>query len=256
MQIDLNADLGEGCGQDQELLSLVSSANISCGAHAGDAESISQALRGAREQGVAVGAHPGYADPGHFGRRPLELSFSELSRQLQDQLEWLRELARAQQVRLVHIKPHGALYNQAAKDPDLARQLVSILSDFDPSLVLVGPAGSSLLEAGEEAGLKTRSEVFADRRYDDEGRLLPRSDPRALIEDSREAVEQSLRLITRGQATSVGGRNLELRAETLCLHGDTPDALRFARQLRDALRQARVTVTSGEADGTGHAPHA
>ncbi len=250
MRIDLNADLGEGGDQDEALLALVSSANICCGAHAGNSETIGQALRSAREYGVAVGAHPGYADPEHFGRRPLQLSERELATQLQEQLQRLRALAADHQLTLAHIKPHGALYNQAARDRDFARRLVAILAEFDASLTLVAPAGSELLTAGVQAGLTTRAEAFADRRYDDDGQLLSRSDPRALISDASEAIEQSLRLVREGTLYSVNGRRLELQADTLCLHGDTPEALAFARSLHEAFARASIEVTHSRQPGT------
>ncbi len=240
--IDFNADLGEGGPSDAELLQLVSSANICCGAHAGDQQSIRGALREAARYGVAIGAHPSYPDREQFGRRNLQLSERDLRKTIHSQLDYLAQEAEQENARFHHVKPHGALYNQAASDPQLAQTLISILQEYDPDLVLVALAGSELEHAGRQAGMQVRAEAFADRRYDSSGRLLPRSRPDAVLHDSREAIEQSLELITAGRVRSADGHWLEIRADTLCLHGDNPEALAFARLLRQAFETEGIRI--------------
>jgi len=244
MQIDLNADLGEGGDFDQELLKLVSSANISCGAHAGSTETMLAAIRGARANNVTIGAHPGYPDRENFGRLPVRLSTIQLRDSVYSQLAALQLLVQSEGMALSHVKPHGALYNQAAVDRELADELVSIIKDFDADLIIVGLAGSQLLSAAGKAGMDSKAEAFADRAYAPDGTLLQRSDPRALTENPQQAVEQTLKLINTGSITAIDGSTINVRADTLCLHGDTPHALVFAQQLRQALSNAGVTISA------------
>lgn len=243
MYIDLNADLGEGGLHDRELLALVSSANISCGVHAGDPDTMTTAVRLAIAHGVRIGAHPSWPDREHGGRREMQLGFASLRNHLLYQLGAIDALVRAQGVQLSHIKPHGALYNQAATDRVLAEDLVMIVQEFNPALVVIGLAGGELLHAARQAGLRTRSEVFADRAYTAWGTLVPRSDPRALLHDPQQAAAQSLSMIRDGYVTAVDGSRVEVQAETLCLHGDTPQALEFAQALRAVFAQEGITVT-------------
>ncbi len=243
MHIDLNADLGEGGLHDRELLALVSSANISCGVHAGDPDTMTTAVRLAIAHGVRIGAHPSWPDREHGGRREMQLGFASLRNHLLYQLGAIDALVRAQGVQLSHIKPHGALYNQAATDRVLAEDLVMIVQEFNPALVVVGLAGGELLHAARQAGLRTRSEVFADRAYTAWGTLVPRSDPRALLHDSQQAVAQSLSMLRDGYVTAVDGSRVKVEAQTLCLHGDTPQALEFAQALRAVFAQEGITVT-------------
>ena len=249
MHIDLNADLGEGGLYDRELLALVSSANISCGVHAGDPDAMSTAIRLAIAHGVSIGAHPSWPDREHGGRREMQLGVASLRNHLLYQLGAIDALARAQGAELSHIKPHGALYNQAATDRVLAEDLVMILQEFNKefnsALVVVGLAGGELLHAARQAGLRTRSEVFADRAYTAWGSLVPRSDPRALLLDPQQAIAQSLSMIREGYVTAIDGSRVEVKAETLCLHGDTPQALVFAQLLRAAFAQEGITVGRG-----------
>lgn len=242
MHIDLNADLGEGGLYDRELLALVSSANISCGVHAGDPDTMTTAIRLAITHGVRIGAHPSWPDREHGGRREMQLGFASLRNHLLYQLGAIDALVKAQGAQLSHIKPHGALYNQAAADRVLAEDLTMILQEFNPALVVVGLAGGELLHAARQVGLRTHSEVFADRAYTSGGSLVPRSDPRALLHDPQQAIAQSLSMIREGYVTAVDGSRAEVEAETLCLHGDTPQALVFAQQLRAALAQEGITV--------------
>lgn len=240
--IDLNADLGEGGLFDQPLLTLVSSANISCGAHAGTEQTIRNAVLHALQHNVAIGAHPSYPDREHTGRRSLLMPATELRDSLMTQLEWLAELVTAAGGQLTHVKPHGALYNDAARDMTLAVLLADCVSDFNASLTLVGLAGSRLLAAGHAAGLSVCAEAFVDRRYQTDASLVPRSDPRALITDTREALSQALCLATGEAITAIDGSRLHISAQTLCIHGDTEHALDFARALRLQLSSQRVSV--------------
>lgn len=242
MHIDLNADLGEGGLHDRELLALVSSANISCGVHAGDPDTMTTAIRLAIAHGVRIGAHPSWPDRDHDGRREMQLGFASLRNHLLYQLGAIDALVRAQGAQLSHIKPHGALYNQAATDRVLAEDLVMIVQEFNPALVVVGLAGGELLHATRRAGLRSRSEVFADRAYTAWGTLVPRSDPRALLHDPQQAVAQSLSMIRDGYVTAVDGSRVAVEAETLCLHGDTPQALELAQALRAVFTQEGITT--------------
>ncbi len=242
MQIDLNADLGEGGLFDQALLDLISSANISCGAHAGTAHSIRAAIKGAIANGVQIGAHPGYPDPQNFGRLPMTMPLVDLKRSLYGQLESLRDMAAAEGATLSHVKPHGALYNQTSTDAALAAELAALLRHFDADLAVVGLAGGRLVEEAGRIGMQVRAEGFVDRRYTAQGNLVPRSHPQALIRDPLEAVRQSLQLLTSGTIKALDGTVLELQVDTLCLHGDSPQALEFCRQLHQALTQAGITI--------------
>jgi UPF0271 protein len=232
--IDLNADIGEGCGDDDALLQCVSSASIACGGHAGDAQSMRAALRACRRLGVAAGAHPGYADREHFGRRALSLPPELLQRQLREQLEALVRIAREEGVPLCHVKPHGALYNQAAQDEALAAQLVQLVQAVDPGLALMGLAGSALPRAARRAGLRAIDEGFADRGYSPEGLLLPRDQAGAFVDDPQRAARQVLRLLDGDPAAS-----------SFCIHGDRPGAAGFARELRAALESMGWTISTG-----------
>jgi UPF0271 protein len=242
MHVDLNADLGEGAADDAELLTLVTSANIACGGHAGDARLMQATVRAALARGVAIGAHPSYVDREHFGRRELQLDPDDVRADVLAQIGALDALVRAAGGRLHHVKPHGALYNQAARDPMLADAIASAVRAFDPGLALYGLAGSELLRAATRAGLRPVAEVFADRGYRADGSLVPRGQPGALIEDVDEAAARTLRMVQQGVVQAVSGETVLLRAQTVCLHGDGPQALAFARALHAALRAAGVQL--------------
>jgi UPF0271 protein len=228
MSVDLNADLGEGCENDEALLQLVSSANIACGFHAGDAQTMLQSVRWAIQYGVAIGAHPSFPDRENFGRTAMQLPPETVYAQVVYQLGALAAIARAEGGKMVHVKPHGMLYNQAATDEVLSDAIARAVHDVDPSLVLVGLAGSELIRAGERLGLKTRQEVFADRRYQSDGNLVPRSQPDAMIE----------------QVVSRDGVKVPVQADTVCLHGDGEHALAFARSLRAAFAEKNIPVSA------------
>lgn len=244
MKVDLNADLGEGSGSDRQLLQLVSSANIACGFHAGDAETMLQSVRWALEFGVAIGAHPSFPDRENFGRTAMQLPPETVYAQVLYQIGALKTLAESEGGRLAHVKPHGMLYNQAAVDPLLAEAIARAVYAVDPQLVLVGLANSESIRAAQRLGLRTREEVFADRGYRADGTLVPRSQPGALIDDEQQAIAQTLQMVRDGSVRAVSGEQIAVRAETVCLHGDGAQALAFAVRLRDAFAAQHIHVTS------------
>ncbi|RDZ29728.1 LamB/YcsF family protein [Lysobacter silvisoli] len=245
--MDFNCDLGEGCGDDAAILPYVSSANIACGGHAGDEATMRATLRLCREHGVAAGAHPGYDDPEHFGRRVLPLDRDEISMLVLRQLARLAALADDEGLRLSHMKPHGALYNLAADDRIVAEAIVGAVAAFDPKLAVYGLSGSELTAAAEAAGLRAVHEVFAERGYGGNGRLLPRGTPGAVLETLDEAIAQVHGLAKRGEVVAAGGQRLQLRADSLCLHGDRADAPAFARAVRAALEADGIRILAIDA---------
>lgn len=242
--IDLNADVGEGCASDAELLTLVTSANIACGYHAGDAQTMLACVRQALKNGVAVGAHPSFPDRENFGRTAMQLPPSTVYAQTLYQVGALAAIVRSEGGTLRHVKPHGMLYNQAAKDASLADAIAQAVFAVDPALILVGLAGSELTRAGERRGLATRQEVFADRGYLADGQLVPRSLPGALIDDEELALAQTLEMVQNGRVQSVEGQWTPVMAQTICLHGDGEHALAFARRLRSAFDALKITVSA------------
>ncbi|CNC04781.1 LamB/YcsF family protein [Yersinia intermedia] len=244
MKIDLNADLGEGCANDHALLQLVSSANIACGFHAGDAQTMRQSVLWAMEYGVAIGAHPSFPDRENFGRTAMQLPPETVYAQVVYQLGALAAIVKAEGGVMQHVKPHGMLYNQAAVDPLLADAIAKAVKAVDSSLRLVGLAGSELIRAGERAGLVTRQEVFADRRYQGDGTLVPRSQPDALIESDKLALSQTLAMVQRQQVQARDSSWVAVQADTVCVHGDGTHALDFARRLRHSFQQQNITVTA------------
>ncbi|MDU0950719.1 MAG: 5-oxoprolinase subunit PxpA [Klebsiella sp.] len=244
MMIDLNADLGEGGANDSALLQLVSSANIACGFHAGDAGLMVQSVREALKYGVAVGAHPGYPDRENFGRTAMDLPPETVYAQTLYQIGALAAIVQAQGGELQHVKPHGMLYNQAAKSPPLADAIARAIRDVNPKLVLVGLAGSELIRAGQHYGLTTRQEVFADRGYLADGSLVPRSQPGALIDSEELALAQTLEMVQHHRVRSISGEWANVVAQTVCLHGDGPHALDFARRLRAAFAGRHILVSA------------
>ena len=224
--IDLNCDLGEGGAHDAELLPLITSANIACGAHAGDEATMRATVALAQQHGVFIGAHPGFADRKNFGRRELALTGAEIRALVTDQIIALRALGPVR-----HVKTHGALYNLAARDAAVARVVAEAVVAIDPALRLVARAGSVQIGVAEEVGLRVVQEVFADRTYQRDGSLTPRSRPDALITTEDAAVAQVLRMIRDGVVRATDGREIPILADTVCLHGDGPHAVAFARRL-------------------------
>lgn len=241
-RIDFNCDLGEGCGDDAAIVPWITSASIACGAHAGDDATMRATLRLCRAHGVAAGAHPGYADTAHFGRRALPLSRDALRALLEAQLARLAAIARDEGVRLVHVKPHGALYNLSAVDRGVADTIAAAVRAFDPGLRLFGLSGSESIRAAEAAGLPVAREAFAERAYDADGTLAPRGTPGAVLDDIDAAIAQVRLLVDEGAVVARDGRRVPLHADTLCLHGDRPGAAAFAQALRTALEGAGVAV--------------
>lgn len=244
MKIDLNADLGEGCASDGEMLTLVSSANIACGFHAGDAQTMLASVREALKNGVAIGAHPSFPDRENFGRTAMTLPPETVYAQTLYQIGALAAIARAEGGVMRHVKPHGMLYNQAAKDPQLADAIAKAVQACDSALILVGLAGSELVRAGERYGLATRQEVFADRGYQADGSLVPRSQPGALIEDEEHSLAQTLEMVETGRVKSITGEWTRVVAQTVCIHGDGEHALAFARRLRAAFEARSVDIVA------------
>jgi UPF0271 protein len=240
--VDLNADLGEGAGQDDELLALVTSANIACGFHAGDADTMRRSIEAARDQNVAVGAHPSFFDRENFGRKELSVKSEEVFDAVVYQLGVFQAIAEAAGVRANHVKPHGALYNMAARDAVLAEAVAGAIARIDKNLILFAPQNSALSRAGEATGLQIAHEVFADRNYLNNGSLVPRSRPDALLHDPEDAATRVVRMLREGKVRSVDGVDVDVRAETVCVHGDTPGAVEFARSLRARLEKEGVTV--------------
>lgn len=241
LAVDLNCDLGEGCGHDAEIMPFVTSASIACGGHAGDAATMRATAELARRHGTAVGAHPGYPDREYFGRRELRLAPDEVERLVAEQVAALQAMAP-----VVHVKPHGALYNQAARDPVVAAAVVAGVRACGAGLALFAPGGSELARAGRRAGLRVVEEAFADRRYRADGSLAARGLAGAVIEDEAGILAQALALVRVGTVMTLDGTPLAVKADTLCLHGDTPGAVTFARALRSGLEAAGVTVRRPE----------
>lgn len=242
LAVDLNADLGEGAGHDDELLALVTSANIACGFHAGDAGTMRTSIEAARARNVAVGAHPSLFDRENFGRKELPVAPAEIFDAVVYQLGIFQAIAEACGVRPNHVKPHGALYNMAARDDDLAKAIAHAVANVDAQLIFFAPASSALARAGEAEGLQIAREVFADRNYCSDGSLVSRSRPDALLHNSSDAAPRVLRMLREGKVRSVDGKDVDVRAETVCLHGDNPEAVEFARALRLRLEKEGVAL--------------
>ncbi len=235
--VDLNCDLGEGAAHDAELMPLITSANIACGGHAGDAATMRATVALAQRHGVAVGAHPGFPDRANFGRVELAVTPDEVHELVLDQIRRLQALAP-----LRHVKPHGALYNMAAREPALARALVDAVYEADPRLILFGLAGSHVIAAAEACGLPVASEVFADRTYQADGSLTPRTQSDALITDAAVAVAQVRRMVREGKVRATDGTDVLIRADTVCVHGDGANPVEFARRLRHELSAAGIEI--------------
>ena len=245
--IDLNCDMGESFGAwrmgcDAELMNYVSSVNVACGFHAGDPSVMRETVEKALEKNVAVGAHPSFPDLQGFGRRSMKLSAEEIFDAVLYQVSALKGMCEAFGARLHHVKPHGALYNQAAQDAPVAAAIVKAVAAIDKNLVFYGLAGSFLISEAETRGLKTASEVFADRTYQRDGSLTPRSEPDALITDAEQSISQVWQMIADGAVTTVGGETILLKAETICLHGDGENALRLARSIREKLIERDIEI--------------
>ena len=244
---DLNSDLGESfgaykIGQDDQIIPLVSSVNIACGWHAGDPLVMQKAVALAKQYGVSVGAHPGFPDLMGFGRRNMNVTPAEVKAYIQYQVGALSAFCRAAGVKLHHVKPHGAMYNMAGADGRLARAVAEAVAEIDDSLILLSLSGSEMIRAADAVGLPSASEVFADRAYEEDGSLRARSKPDAVIHDEAECAARVLRMVTEGKVTAVTGRDIDIRADSICVHGDSPEALLFVRRIRETLKNGGVTI--------------
>lgn len=244
MKIDLNADLGEGCASDAELLTLVSSANIACGFHAGDAQTMQACVREAIKMVSRLALTRVFPTGKILVAAPMQLPPETVYAQTLYQIGALATIARAQGGVMRHVKPHGMLYNQAAKEAQLADAIARAVYACDPALILVGLAGSELIRAGKQYGLTTREEVFADRGYQADGSLVPRSQPGALIENEEQALAQTLEMVQHGRVKSITGEWATVTAQTVCLHGDGEHALAFARRLRSTFAEKEIVVAA------------
>ena len=242
--VDLNADVGEGCGQDAALMPLISSANIACGLHSGDVDTMRDVVQLAIEHGVAIGAHPSFPDRDHFGRREMKLAAADLHECIVGQVQMLAELAGGAGARLRHVKPHGALYNMAARDEELAHAVVAAIRSVDSSLMIFGLAGSALVKATRRMGMRGVGEAFADRAYRADGSLVPRDQPGSVLDDESAVASRAVAMVREGIVVAIDGSRLSLDADTICIHGDTPGAPAMARGIQDALAAAGVTVAA------------
>lgn len=246
-KVDLNCDMGESfgaytIGNDEQILKTITSANIACGFHAGDPTTMRKTVRMAIEKNVAIGAHPGLQDLSGFGRREMALSTDEAFDLVVYQIGALSAFVRAEGGQLQHVKPHGALYNMAAKSRELAESIAEAVYKVNPELMLFGLAGSELVKAGERMGLKVANEVFADRTYQSDGTLTPRREPNALITDHEAAIHQIVKMVKEGKVTATDGTDVAIKADTICIHGDGETALEFAKVIPGALMNAGIEV--------------
>lgn len=240
--IDLNCDLGEGVGIEAAILPYVSTINIACGAHAGDEALIRNTIQLAKEQQVAIGAHPSYPDRENFGRAVLPIAAEDLQQSVRQQINLVRGIAFEEHYPITHIKLHGALYNQAAKEDALATLLVETIVAIDPLLLVFGLPGSALEQRAVQYNLQFVKEAFADRTYQDDGSLTPRTHPNALIEDNSDCVQQVLRMIRQQEVVTLSGKIIPLSAETVCLHGDGLHAVAFAKSLWQELQKENIII--------------
>jgi UPF0271 protein len=240
--IDLNADIGEGFLTDAALMPYISSANIACGYHAGDADTMRHTIEWCLKYNVAIGAHPSFDDKENFGRTEMELPLIEIKYLIFNQLQVLLELCSEMGASLHHVKPHGALYNMSARNPLIAAAIAEAVYDIDPSLILFGLSGSHSIAEGVIAGLQTAAEVFADRTYELDGILTPRSLPNALITDEVAVIEQAIMLAEQHQVIATNGAIIPMMVETICLHGDGPHAVSFARNIHQTFTRRGIHI--------------
>lgn len=255
LKIDLNADIGESygsfqVGNDEQLMSVITSANVACGFHAGDYNTIASTIKLAKKNGVDVGAHPGFQDLFGFGRRPIPLTSEEIYHMVVYQIGAIQAYCHVEKVPLVHVKPHGALYNIASKDNEVAHSIAKAVYDVDQSLVLFGICNGSLLEEGKKVGLTTAAEAFADRTYSENGLLTPRNETDALHLDLESMKKQVLEIVKEGKVTAASGNKVEIKADTICFHGDGVSAYEHASKIKQALIEEGVHIKNvGEQSG-------
>ncbi|WP_163527046.1 LamB/YcsF family protein [Halobacillus ihumii] len=245
--VDINCDMGESfgaytVGRDEEILDYVTSANIACGFHAGDPSTMRKTVKLALDKNVGLGAHPGLQDLAGFGRRNMNISAKEAYELVVYQIGALSGFIKAEGGTMQHVKPHGALFNMAAKDAVLAESIAESVYDVDPELILFGLSGSELVKAGRNTGLKTASEVFSDRTYQEDGSLTSRTEPNALITDPDEAIKQVIRMVKEQQVCCVQGSDIAIEADTICIHGDGVTALEFAQNISATLKESDIQI--------------
>ncbi|MBA4139879.1 MAG: LamB/YcsF family protein [Segetibacter sp.] len=240
---DLNCDMGEGIGNDEAIVPFITSANIACGYHAGDETTMRKTVMMTKNAGVAIGAHPSFLDRENFGRTEIkDIKPQQVYGLVKAQLNIIQEIVAGCNTHLHHVKPHGAFYNMAARDPALSMAIAHAIYDFDKTLVLFGLSGSYLISEAKVIGIKTASEVFADRTYQDDGSLTPRTKPNALIEDEEQSIRQVIQMIKNGTVTSTSGKELPIVAETICLHGDRKNAAALASAIHKKLKSENIDI--------------
>lgn len=245
--IDLNSDLGESFGRytigaDDKVIPLITSANVACGFHASDPVVMEKTIRMVREAGIQVGAHPGYPDLMGFGRRNMNVSPAEAKAYTLYQIGALDAFCKAQGLKLQHVKPHGAFYNMAAKDYKLAKGICEAIAEYDSNLILMALSGSEMIRAAQDCGLRAASEVFADRAYEEDGSLVSRTKEGAMITDEKEAIARVIRMIKEQKVTSITGKDIPLKADSVCVHGDGAKALAFVEKIREALAKEGIAI--------------
>lgn len=245
--VDLNCDMGESfgnykCGLDEAVIPYISSANTACGFHASDPLVMKKTVGLAKKYGVHIGAHPGYPDLVGFGRRNMQVSQEELKAMVQYQIGALKAFCDALHVPLYHVKPHGAMYNMAAAQAGLAEAICQAIKETDEELILLAPAGSEMFQAAKKLGLRAAGEVFADRAYEEDGSLVSRRKEGAMITDEEEAIERVVRMVKEGVVTAITGEEIEVQADSICVHGDSPQALAFVKRIRQALEEEGVRI--------------
>ena len=245
--VDLNCDMGESfgnyiCGMDDDIAEYISSANAACGFHAGDPLVMEKTVKLCKSKGVAVGAHPGFPDLVGFGRRQMQVAPDELRTLVMYQVGALKTFCDAAGIKLQHVKPHGAMYNMAGKDEAMAKVICEAIKAVDPSLILMGLSGSMLLKAAKATGLRAASEVFADRAYEEDGSLVARSKPGAVITDEDEAIERVVSMVRDHKVKAITGKEIEVQADSICLHGDSVKALVFAKKISQTLREKGIQI--------------
>ena len=240
--VDINCDMGESIGNDEAIMPFISSSNIACGYHAGDEETMKRTIDLCLKYNVVIGTHPSFPDRENFGRTDMHLPSSQVYEMVVKQIRLLDEIANTAGTSLHHVKPHGALYNMAARSSQLAAIIVLAVKDVNEKLILYGLSGSHLISKAKAIGLKTASEVFADRTYLDNGKLTPRSNPNALISDADKAVQQTLQMVKEGNVTTVTGKIIPIIAETICIHGDGKYAVTFAKQIHESLEKEGIKI--------------
>ncbi|MEO8403013.1 MAG: 5-oxoprolinase subunit PxpA [Chitinophagaceae bacterium] len=242
MTIDLNSDMGEGIGNDEAIMPYISSANIACGYHAGDELSMWDTIEMALHYKVNIGAHVSFLDKENFGRSEMKLSNEEVYELVTQQLIIMNDMAGLFNANMIHVKPHGALYNMSAKNAALAKSIATAVKDFNKELLLFGLSGSHSIKEAEKIGLKTMSEVFADRSYQDDGSLTPRTQAGALIEDAEAVVRQVLQMINQQSVTTQHNKTIQVKADTICIHGDGKNAAAFAKTIHEAMMREGIHI--------------